>query len=378
MKLSFASEVQVGENEADLIFYGPDFNIAYEKTASAEWSSTSSPSETKGTVVDHHSLGGFSLIKGTTDVESFVFSSSNYSNTHNKTFTFTKKLVITSGSGGKILRNVYFFQTTEGSDDVWYYFEKISQNDSSKGNWVIANVHRSISSGFINSSGNITVSSNQSFANNPTDIDFSTATSTFSNASIGSIVTSSLSSGLTVDGGLTIPSFHNKHDINGDLEALSVVGIKNSAFRNQDFLTSATMPNSVTGIDSRAFQNCDRLFKVTLSNSLSKISDRVFASCPQLRNITIPSAVTGIEEFAFFDCRGLTGINIPSSVTGIGNSAFNTCTGLATINLLATTPPTVGTNVFSSVATTEIHVPSSASSSYGSTYGGLTVVADLS
>jgi len=63
-------------------------------------------------------------------------------------------------------------------------------------------------------------------------------------------------------------------------------------------------------------------------------------------------------------------------VTSIGGYAFWQCTSLATINCLATTPPTLGTDVFDGVLAADIHVPAGATG-YGTTYGGLTVVADL-
>jgi len=63
-------------------------------------------------------------------------------------------------------------------------------------------------------------------------------------------------------------------------------------------------------------------------------------------------------------------------VTSIGDRAFEVCTNLATINCLATTAPTLGSNAFNIVSATDIHVPAGATG-YGTTYGGLTVVADL-
>jgi hypothetical protein len=63
-------------------------------------------------------------------------------------------------------------------------------------------------------------------------------------------------------------------------------------------------------------------------------------------------------------------------VTSIGSYAFALCSSLATVNCLATAAPTLGSFAFYGVASTEIHVPVGATG-YGTTYGGLTVVADL-
>jgi len=63
-------------------------------------------------------------------------------------------------------------------------------------------------------------------------------------------------------------------------------------------------------------------------------------------------------------------------VTTIGSYAFDSASSLATVNCLATTAPTLGSDVFNNISATEIHVPVGATG-YTATYGGLTVVADL-
>jgi len=63
-------------------------------------------------------------------------------------------------------------------------------------------------------------------------------------------------------------------------------------------------------------------------------------------------------------------------VTSIGDDAFQGCSILATVNCLATSAPTLGSNVFLNISATQIHVPVGATG-YGTTYGGLTVVLDL-
>ena len=66
--------------------------------------------------------------------------------------------------------------------------------------------------------------------------------------------------------------------------------------------------------------------------------------------------MTSIGDYAFFQ-SALTSITIPSAVTSIGNYAFANCTSLATVNCLATTAPTLGSNPFTNISATEIHVP---------------------
>ena len=156
----------------------------------------------------------------------------------------------------------------------------------------------------------------------------------------------------------------------------SVTSIGGYAFRGCSSLTSITIPDSVTSIGSHAFRDCSSLTSITIPDSVTSIGSYAFFDCSSLTSITIPDSVTSIGNYAFIFCSSLTSINIPDGVTSIGDGAFYSCSSLATINCLATTAPTLGSSVFNNVSATQIHVPAGATG-YGSTYGGLTVVADL-
>ena len=141
-------------------------------------------------------------------------------------------------------------------------------------------------------------------------------------------------------------------------------------------LTSVYVGSNVTSIGSDAFLECSSITSITIPDSVTSIGDSAFSYCSGLTSITIPDSVTSIGNRVFEGCTGLTSITIPDSVTSIGDRAFEVCTNLATINCLATTAPTLGSNAFNIVSATDIHVPAGATG-YGTTYGGLTVVADL-
>ena len=150
---------------------------------------------------------------------------------------------------------------------------------------------------------------------------------------------------------------------------LTIIG--DYAFYDCDALINMVIPESVTTIGNNAFLYCDALSNVTLPSGITHVEDNAFASCPSLTTITIPYGVTTIGNYAFYDCDALTTVNmpnslvtignyafancdvlsnitIPNSVTTIGNNAFYSCSVLTSIHLEATTPPAIGSNLFSS------------------------------
>ena len=150
----------------------------------------------------------------------------------------------------------------------------------------------------------------------------------------------------------------------------SVTSIGDSVFQNCSGLTSINIPNSVTSISNSAFSNCSSITSITIPNSVTSIVQSVFFACTGLTSITIPNSVTSIGNSAFGHCHSLTSITIPSSVTSIGNSAFSYCIGLTSITVEATTPPTLGSNVFDNNASgRKIYVPSASVSAYKTASG---------
>lgn len=112
-------------------------------------------------------------------------------------------------------------------------------------------------------------------------------------------------------------------------------------------LTSVTIPESVVAIGNNAFYNCSNITYIRIPNSVKHIKYRAFYNCSQLAFVDLSEGLTTIGEEAFNNCDALTHITIPSTVTSIGNSAFYSCGALNAIYLEATTPPTLGSSVFS-------------------------------
>lgn len=135
----------------------------------------------------------------------------------------------------------------------------------------------------------------------------------------------------------------------------SVTNIGRWAFKNCESLTSVNMP-SVTDISSNAFDGCSSLTSVDMP-SVTDISSHAFSGCSSLSSVVMPS-VTRIGDNAFGGCP-IRKLYLPTTLTSIGNSCF---TATREITLAATTPASLGTDVFWKYAV--IRVPESAVDAY--------------
>ena len=182
----------------------------------------------------------------------------------------------------------------------------------------------------------------------------------------------------------------------------SVTSIGRSAFYGCSKLTSVTIPNSVTSIGDYAFYECSSLTSITIGKSVTSIGDYAFFGCSSLTSVTINSDaivnkfysyddnisnifgsqvteyiigddVNGIGPYAFYNydyCSSLISVTIPNSVTNIGEFAFYYCRKLTSITCEATTPPTLGSNVFYGVSTSiPVYVPCGSENIYKAAYG---------
>ena len=122
---------------------------------------------------------------------------------------------------------------------------------------------------------------------------------------------------------------------------------------------------SVTGIDEYAFYRCFNLTEVEIPTSVTIIEKWAFAQCVDLASIKIPNGVKYIEDYAFRECSNLSNIELPNTLISIGSLAFYSCGDLKNIICLATNPPSIQSNSFSSTSSSkELYVPEECKSVY--------------
>ncbi len=136
-------------------------------------------------------------------------------------------------------------------------------------------------------------------------------------------------------------------------------------------ITSVNIEDGVTHIGIYSFYNSNNLFTANIGNGVETIGMGAFSLCRNLSSITFGSSLKKIGANGVrTDGNGLTSIIIPASVTTIDDRAFGNCYGLTTVTSLATTPPTMGINVFGDDADlTTINVPGGSIDEYSAAIG---------
>ena len=135
------------------------------------------------------------------------------------------------------------------------------------------------------------------------------------------------------------PNYDSRNDCNAIIATSTnelTTGCKNTV-----------IPNTVTAIGNNAFKGITGMTSIEIPDSVVSIGNNAFATCFDLTgDLVIPNSVTHIGESAFFQCEGLNGkLVIGESVSYIGDWAFRRCSHISAAVSLATTPPTLGTDL---------------------------------
>ena len=149
-----------------------------------------------------------------------------------------------------------------------------------------------------------------------------------------------------------------------------VTSIGSWAFSRCSALTDVSIAESVTNIGGDAFRECRILEEITLPEGLTALGTGVFLYCSALKSVTVPEGVTKIGSDTFEFCPQLSSITFPSGLTEIGPWALKEAYSLTSITCKATTPPSLGDEVFSGVSyDITVYVPTSSVEAYKTAYG---------
>ena len=128
-------------------------------------------------------------------------------------------------------------------------------------------------------------------------------------------------------------------------------------------LERVVFPNMIV-LQQRAFLGCTNLREISLDKVEQIPNFQPFAQCPLIKEIRLPSIVTisaqafdnSGNNFEFFD--------LGENLQGVGSLAFRSGSTTKAVIIRAVTPPTFGTNVFSSSKGYPIYVPDESVEAY--------------
>ena len=182
---------------------------------------------------------------------------------------------------------------------------------------------------------------------------------------------------------MNAPEFYSSTNLTDLILGSKVTSIAECEFYSCPNLTGTlVIPDACVTISvdysygTGAFGSCSGIEKLVCGSGLNLIFNASFSGCTSLATVLLNEGLTELGDNAFYNCA-ITTIDLPSTITDMGSQCFKNCSSLATVNCYATTAPTLtGSNHFQSTSATQIHVPVGATG-YGTTFAGLTVVADL-
>lgn len=163
---------------------------------------------------------------------------------------------------------------------------------------------------------------------------------------------------------------HLRVNITGDcvLSVEPVVGYQSDLAKFLTHGTTELKAEDWVGDTSTWAYQCyrqTRLVTVTFPFGYTGIQSYTFSNCSGLRTVNLPSTIQNIYANAFEYCTALETITLPAVMRLLLNSAFVGCSSLKSVTIEATTPPTLGTGVFSGThADLVIYVPAESVEAY--------------
>ena len=189
------------------------------------------------------------------------------------------------------------------------------------------------------------------------------------------------------------------------VQAITSIG---TYFRSNTAIVSFNEFGEFTGVTSigvYAFSGCTNLETINLPVGITSIGDHAFTDCTKLhlpedtlylpnltglgrmnyngglsiKHITDLGSITAIEDHCFNGWSLLEDVVLPGTVTSIDSYAFDGCTNLLSLTVNATTPPSLGGNVFRNCSKlAHIYVPAASVETYKAASGWSTYASIIS
>lgn len=150
----------------------------------------------------------------------------------------------------------------------------------------------------------------------------------------------------------------------------NLTNLEDQAFGGNESLKSVVFENNnLTTLSRGLFSECKNLEHVSLPSNLKELNSDLFAFCDSLSRIDLPSGITKIGDNCFYFLGSTTPepsptleeLDIPSTIQEMGSHIFSNCSSLKRLYVRATTPPTLGSNIFDGIPIDKrptIYVPS--------------------
>ena len=163
---------------------------------------------------------------------------------------------------------------------------------------------------------------------------------------------------------------------------LTSIDIPNTVIRIEEYGVSATglssliIPNSVTYIGNCAFVDCDSLISLVIGTGITTLYWNAFAFCINLETLFFNAencTYAGPSYWsAFRGDTNLSNIYLGEQVTHLPDYIFMECNHLTDLEIYATTPPSLGNNIFAGSSVTAnmtVKVPCESLSVYQNSWG---------
>lgn len=110
-----------------------------------------------------------------------------------------------------------------------------------------------------------------------------------------------------------------------------VTVIGENAFKDNDTITSVTLPSGLVAIEDYAFYECSKLERVVFNKGLQTTGKYSFGYCSKLEEAILPVTLQKLGDQVFAYCTSLTKVFVPAGLEDVDLAPFRNCSSLKTV-----------------------------------------------